>query len=145
MSEPVGRPNVVAYDIDPSSAALVGVDFQRGFGHGFEPVPHADEAVANFVALARAWRAAGGTVVHVHTTYTPASNMATSAAASAARGQRARVGDELACVTATSASRVAAQRCIRAACRRGCQAACRAESRSPAALRTYLPAAGRTG
>ena len=72
MTEPVGRPNVVAYDIDPSSAALVGVDFQRGFGHGFEPVPQADEAVANFVALARAWRAAGGTVVHVHTTYTPA-------------------------------------------------------------------------
>lgn len=71
MNEPVGRPNVVSYDIDPSRAALVGVDFQRGFGHGFEPVPHADEAVANFVALGRAWRAAGGTVVHVHTTYTP--------------------------------------------------------------------------
>jgi biuret amidohydrolase len=71
MAEPVGRPNVVSYAIDPRSAALVGVDFQVGFGHGFEPVPHADEAVANFVALARAWREAGGTVIHVHTTYTP--------------------------------------------------------------------------
>ena len=71
MAEPVGRPNVVSYAIDPRSAALVGVDFQVGFGHGFEPVPHADEAVATFIALARAWRAAGGTVIHVHTTYTP--------------------------------------------------------------------------
>jgi nicotinamidase-related amidase len=71
MTEPVGRPNVVSYDIDTRTAALVGVDFQRGFGHGFEPVPHADEAVATFIALARAWRAAGGTVIHVHTTYTP--------------------------------------------------------------------------
>ena len=62
---------MVSYAIDPRSAALVGVDFQVGFGHGFEPVPHADEAVANFVALARAWRGAGGTVIHVHTTYTP--------------------------------------------------------------------------
>jgi nicotinamidase-related amidase len=69
--EPVGRPQVVAYDVDPETTALVGVDFQRGFGHGFEPVPHADAAVANFIALARAWRAAGGTVLHVHTTYTP--------------------------------------------------------------------------
>ena len=71
MTEPVGRPNVVSYDIDTRTAALVGVDFQRGFGHGFEPVPHADAAVATFIALARAWRAAGGTVIHVHTTYTP--------------------------------------------------------------------------
>ncbi len=70
MTEPVGRPNAVSYPIDPGTAALVGVDFQRGFGHGFEPVPHADAAVANFIALARAWRAAGGTVIHVHTTYT---------------------------------------------------------------------------
>jgi biuret amidohydrolase len=69
--EPVGRPTAVAYDLDPRTAALVGVDFQRGFGHGFEPVPGADAAVARFVALADAWRAAGGTVVHVHTTYTP--------------------------------------------------------------------------
>jgi biuret amidohydrolase len=71
MDEPVGRPEVVTYDVDPRTTALVGVDFQRGFGHGFEPVPHADEAVASFIALARAWRAAGGTVIHVHTTYTP--------------------------------------------------------------------------
>jgi nicotinamidase-related amidase len=71
VSDHEGKPEVVSYDIDPRAAALVGVDFQRGFGHGFEPVPHADEAVANFIALARAWRAAGGTVVHVHTTYTP--------------------------------------------------------------------------
>jgi len=70
MSEPAGKPLVVEYEIDPRTTALVGVDFQRGFGHGFEPVPHADAAVANFIALARAWRAAGGTVVHVHTTYT---------------------------------------------------------------------------
>ena len=70
MPEPAGKPEVVSYDIDTGSTALVGVDFQRGFGHGFEPVPHADAAVANFIALARAWRAAGGTVLHVHTTYT---------------------------------------------------------------------------
>jgi nicotinamidase-related amidase len=70
MPEPAGKPQDVAYDIDPRTAALVGVDFQRGFGHGFEPVPHADAAVANFVSLARAWRAAGGTVFQVHTTYT---------------------------------------------------------------------------
>jgi nicotinamidase-related amidase len=70
MSEPVGRPAVVTYDVDPRTTALVGVDFQRGFGHGFEPVPHADAAVANFISLAQAWRAAGGTVLHVHTTYT---------------------------------------------------------------------------
>jgi biuret amidohydrolase len=70
MPEPAGKPQDVAYDIDPRTAALVGVDFQRGFGHGFEPVPHADAAVANFVSLARGWRAAGGTVLHVHTTYT---------------------------------------------------------------------------
>jgi nicotinamidase-related amidase len=70
MAEPVGKPEVVTYDVDPETTALVGVDFQRGFGHGFEPVPHADTAVANFIALARAWRAAGGTVLHVHTTYT---------------------------------------------------------------------------
>lgn len=61
---------VVSYEIDPRTTALVGIDFQRGFGHGFEPVPHADRAVANFVALARAWRTAGGTVIHAHTTYT---------------------------------------------------------------------------
>lgn len=61
----------VSYDIDLATTALVGVDFQRGFGHGFEPVPQADSAVANFVALGKAWRAAGGTVVHVHTTFTP--------------------------------------------------------------------------
>jgi nicotinamidase-related amidase len=71
MSEPVGRPGVVTYDIDPGTTALVGVDFQRGFGHGFEPVPKADAAVANFVSLAQAWREVGGTVLHVHTTYTP--------------------------------------------------------------------------
>ena len=71
MPEPAGKPKTVTYDIDPGTAALVGVDFQRGFGHGFEPVPDADAAVANFIALARAWRAAGGTVLHVHTTYTP--------------------------------------------------------------------------
>jgi biuret amidohydrolase len=71
VPEPAGKPEVVSYDIDTGSTALVGVDFQRGFGHGFEPVPHADAAVANFIALTRAWRAAGGTVLHVHTTYTP--------------------------------------------------------------------------
>jgi nicotinamidase-related amidase len=70
MSVPAGRPQAPTYDIDTRTAALVGVDFQRGFGHGFEPVPHADAAVAAFLSLARAWRAAGGTVVHVHTTYT---------------------------------------------------------------------------
>ena len=63
-------PRPVSYEISPRTAGLVGVDFQRAFGHGFEPVPHADTAVSNFVALARAWREAGGTVFHVHTTFT---------------------------------------------------------------------------
>jgi nicotinamidase-related amidase len=70
MSAPAGKPQAPTYDIDTRTAALVGVDFQRGFGHGFEPVPHADAAVAAYVALARAWRTAGGTVFLVHTTYT---------------------------------------------------------------------------
>lgn len=60
----------IHYDLDPSHTALLSVDLQVGFGNeGWERVPAADAAVANFIALADAWRAAGGTVFHLHTTY----------------------------------------------------------------------------
>lgn len=62
--------NTASYDVNPQTAAVVGIDFQLGFGHGVEPVPAAEDAVANFIALARAWRAVDGTVVHAYTTYT---------------------------------------------------------------------------
>jgi nicotinamidase-related amidase len=58
------------YDLSPGRAALVGVDFQRAFGNeGWEHVPHADAAVERFRELADRWRDAGGTVIHVHTTF----------------------------------------------------------------------------
>lgn len=61
----------VFYDINPDTTALVGVDFQIGFGQGsWEPVPHAASAVENFRAAGQAWRNAGGTVIHVQTQYT---------------------------------------------------------------------------
>jgi nicotinamidase-related amidase len=51
---------------------LVSVDFQVGFGRdSWEPVPHADAAVRNFIRAAQAWREIGGTVIHVHIAYTP--------------------------------------------------------------------------
>jgi nicotinamidase-related amidase len=62
----------VVYPIDPANTALVSVDIQVGFGRdSWEPVPHADAAVRNFIEAARAWRAIGGTVIHVHVAYTP--------------------------------------------------------------------------
>src|SRR5579885_2121336 len=62
----------VTYSIDPATTALVSIDIQVGFGRdAWEPVPHADAAVGNFVRAARAWRAIGGTVIHVHVAYTP--------------------------------------------------------------------------
>ncbi|HTW88506.1 MAG TPA: cysteine hydrolase [Candidatus Binataceae bacterium] len=64
----------VAYSIDPATTALVGVDFQVGFGRdSWEPVPHADAAVRNFIDAAQTWRRIGGTVIQVHTFYTPES------------------------------------------------------------------------
>jgi nicotinamidase-related amidase len=63
--------NRVVYTIDPATTALVSVDFQVGFGrNSWVSVPHANEAVRNFIGAARAWRQAGGTVIHVHTFYT---------------------------------------------------------------------------
>ncbi len=60
----------VHYDISPETTALVGVDFQVGFGeNSWEPVPDAAGAVENFRAASQAWRSAGGTVVHVQTKY----------------------------------------------------------------------------
>lgn len=62
----------VTYPIDPATTALVSVDFQVGFGRdSWEPVPHADAAVRNFIRAAQAWREIGGTVIHVHIAYTP--------------------------------------------------------------------------
>jgi len=61
----------VSYDIDPDTTALIGVDFQVGFGeNSWEPVPHAASAVENFRLASQAWRNGGGTVVHVQTRYT---------------------------------------------------------------------------
>lgn len=62
----------VVYAIDPVTTALVSVDFQVGFGHNsWVSVPHADAAVRKFIDAAQAWRQVGGTVIHVHTFYTP--------------------------------------------------------------------------
>jgi biuret amidohydrolase len=62
----------VTYPIDPATTALVSIDIQVGFGRdSWEPVPHADAAVGNFVRAANAWREIGGKVIHVHTAYTP--------------------------------------------------------------------------
>ncbi len=60
----------VSYDLAPAHTALISVDFQLAFGDGgWEQVPHAGAAAKRFSALAAAWRAAGGTVIHVHTTF----------------------------------------------------------------------------
>jgi len=60
----------VTYDLGPDHTALVSVDFQLAFGDGgWEHVPHANSAAKRFGELATAWRAAGGTVIHVHTTF----------------------------------------------------------------------------
>ena len=62
----------VVYAINPATTALVSVDFQVGFGrNSWVSVPHADAAVRNFIDAAEAWRQVGGTVIHVHTFYTP--------------------------------------------------------------------------
>ena len=61
----------VVYPIDPATTALVGIDIQVGFGRdAWEPVPHADAAVRNFIRAAQAWREVGGTVFQVHVAYT---------------------------------------------------------------------------
>jgi nicotinamidase-related amidase len=60
----------ISYDLTPARTALISVDFQLGFGSGsWEHVPHADAAAERFRALAARWRAAGGVVIHVHTTW----------------------------------------------------------------------------
>jgi biuret amidohydrolase len=62
----------VVYPVDPATTALISVDIQVGFGRdSWEPVPYAAAAVRNFIDAAHAWREAGGTVIHVHTFYTP--------------------------------------------------------------------------
>lgn len=62
----------VTYPVDPVTTALVSIDIQVGFGRdSWEPVPHADAAVRNFIRAANAWREAGGKVIHVHIAYTP--------------------------------------------------------------------------
>ena len=62
----------VTYPIHPATTALVSIDVQVGFGRdSWEPVPHADAAVGNFVRAANVWREVGGKVIHVHTAYTP--------------------------------------------------------------------------
>ncbi len=58
----------VHYEVDPSRAALVSIDLQVAFGE-LEPVPGARGAVERFLAVADAWRAAGGAVIHVHTAF----------------------------------------------------------------------------
>lgn len=67
-----GDDRKVVYPIDPATTALVSVDIQVGFGRdSWVAVPHADAAVRNFIHAAQAWRGIGGTVIHVHTFYTP--------------------------------------------------------------------------
>jgi nicotinamidase-related amidase len=57
--------------LDPGSTALVVIDLQRGIV-GRTPAPHAGpEVVARAAALARALRAAGGTIVWVRVTPSP--------------------------------------------------------------------------
>jgi nicotinamidase-related amidase len=71
-SAPISKiPGVpVSYDLGPTHTALVSVDFQHAFGDGgWEHVPHARAAVQRFGELASRWRAAGGTIIHVHTTF----------------------------------------------------------------------------
>ncbi|GAA3082929.1 hypothetical protein GCM10010464_53740 [Pseudonocardia yunnanensis] len=66
--EVVGK---IKYEYDVTTTVLLGVDFQLAFGESsWEPVPGAAAAVDNFRAAATAWRAAGGTVVHLVTTFT---------------------------------------------------------------------------
>jgi biuret amidohydrolase len=60
----------VSYDLAPAHTALISVDFQLAFGDGgWEHVPHADAAAKRFGVLATRWRAEGGVVIHVHTTF----------------------------------------------------------------------------
>src|SRR5580693_492051 len=60
-------------DLDPARAALVVVDLQNGFMAPGQPaeVAQAREIVPNVNRLARASRAAGGTVVWIQNTITP--------------------------------------------------------------------------
>jgi isochorismate hydrolase len=68
ISKGVGVP--VTYDLTPAHTALISIDFQLAFGDGsWEHVPHAGAAVERFSGLATHWRAAGGVVIHVHTTF----------------------------------------------------------------------------
>jgi ureidoacrylate peracid hydrolase len=66
------------YDnLDPARTALIVVDMQNAFmlpGVAFAPIKAAPEIVPNINRLARAVRAAGGTVVWIVTTYTKAAD-----------------------------------------------------------------------
>jgi len=64
-------PSIVHYPFEIEKTAILGVDFQVGFGDGFEPVPDAGAAVENFRRASARWRELGGTVIHVQTIYTP--------------------------------------------------------------------------
>ncbi|HEX3802426.1 MAG TPA: cysteine hydrolase [Solirubrobacteraceae bacterium] len=64
-------PSNVHYPFGIETTAMLGVDFQVGFGDGFEPVPDASAAVENFRRASARWRELGGTVIHVQTVYTP--------------------------------------------------------------------------
>lgn len=80
MSKIPGVP--VSYDLTPARTALVSVDFQLAFGNGsWEHVPHAEAAVERFSELATQWRAAGGVVIHVHTTFYKGENVPESRSA----------------------------------------------------------------
>jgi ureidoacrylate peracid hydrolase len=60
-------------DLDPARTALIVVDLQNGFMAPGQPaeVAHARDIVPNVNRLARATRAAGGTVVWIQNTITP--------------------------------------------------------------------------
>lgn len=80
MKERESTGRQVAYELSPQTTGLIGIDLQLAFGDsGFERVPRANAAVANFKRAAKYWRAAGGRVVLTHMTYTvdigPTGNM----------------------------------------------------------------------
>jgi ureidoacrylate peracid hydrolase len=67
-----GKEHIYEDSIDPARTALVVVDLQNGFmlpGVAFSEIKTAPEIVPNVNRLARAVRAAGGTVVWIITTY----------------------------------------------------------------------------
>jgi nicotinamidase-related amidase len=60
------------YDLNPERTAMLGVDFQQGFGdQAMEHTPDAASAVANFGEAAATWRRAGGRVIMCREIYFP--------------------------------------------------------------------------